>query len=543
MERKYDVIVIGSGMGGLTVASLVASQRGKRVLVLERHFRAGGFTHTFQRGRFHWDVGLHYVGQMAPGLPLRQLMDLVTGGRVEWSRMPEPFDRFCYPGLQFDLWSGKQNFTDSLSKEFPEERAAIEQYSRDLRRAATGIQIQSMRNNGSAVVRGLGALAALAMRTDFTQTTKGYLDAHFRDPRLKAVLASQWGDYGLPPSKSPFALHALIATHYMDGAWYPERGAATIADSVRQIVESRGGQFLMSREVSEVLVRDGKACGVRLRNGEEFFAPVIVSNAGAAITYLNLVPKECAIPFRDSLREFVETNPSTTALNLYIGFRGDPRELGFRGENYWIYSGFDHDRTYAERGNWIGKGEPPMAYLSFPSLKDPHAKAHTAEIITLADYEPFTRWRDEKWLRRGADYKALKEHLADTLIQFVDRRYPGFANLVEYRELSTPLTTESMTGHVRGGIYGLPSIAERFRPENRQWTCASSPIPGLYLTGADAATLGIAGALMGGVSALSWMPGGVSTPSLFRAAARSKSLPAELFDGHVHGRTELAGSR
>jgi phytoene dehydrogenase-like protein len=274
--------------------------------------------------------------------------------------------------------------------------------------------------------------------------------------------------------------------------------------------------------VTEILIRDGKAAGVRLRNGEQWFAPVVVSNAGAAVTYLKLVPGDYPIPFRDSLRQFVEANPPTSAISLYIGFKRDPRELGFQGENYWIYSGMDHDRTFAERDDWVADARPRMAYLSFPSLKDPRAKSHTAEIITMAGYETFARWSEQPWLRRDEDYKALKERLSDALIQFVDRQCPGFADLVEYRELSTPLTNESMTGHWEGGIYGLPAVAERYRPQNRAWTRARSPVPGLYLTGADTSSLGIVGALMGGVATLSWLPGGFWTPGLFREAARQK---------------------
>ncbi len=88
---RFDAIVIGSGMGALTVASLLAQLRGRRVLVLERHFKAGGFTHDFTRGRFHWDVGLHYVGEMRPGQRMRAVFDLVTRRAVEWNPMPEPF--------------------------------------------------------------------------------------------------------------------------------------------------------------------------------------------------------------------------------------------------------------------------------------------------------------------------------------------------------------------------------------------------------------------------------------------------------------------
>jgi phytoene dehydrogenase-like protein len=526
MATAYDLIVVGSGMGGLTVASLMALLRGKRVLVLERHFKAGGFTHTFRRGRFHWDVGLHYVGGMAPGTPSRKLFDLVTDGAVHWSPMPDVYDRFCYPGLRFDVPTGSGRLVSALCERFPEERVAIRRYMRDVRRAALGIQMEMMRSNGSAVARSMGWLVGRLLRSDMQRTTKEYLDAHIRDEQLAAVLASQWGDYGLPPGLSPFPLHALIATHYADGAWYPEGGAGTIADGVRTVVEREGGAIRLSSEVVEVIVRADQAVGVRLRDGEEILAPLVVSDAGAAITYLKLVSGEQTIPFRDDLRRFVEGTPTTTSLSLYLGLRRDPRELGFQGENYWIFSGFDHDRMYAERGDWIADGQPRIAYLSFPSLKDPRAQSHTAEIITFTSFEPFARWQDKRWLRRGDDYLALKERLSDALIRFVDRECRGFAGLVEYRELSTPLTNEFMTGHWKGGIYGLPSVGDRYRAENRAWTHPRSPIRGLYLTGADTGSLGIAGAVMGGVTTLSCLPGGVSTIAAYRAAQRHEAPSA-----------------
>jgi phytoene dehydrogenase-like protein len=113
-SQPYDLILIGSGMGALTVASMMARLRGKRVLVLERHFRAGGYTHTFQRGRFSWDVGVHYIGEMGEGSRIGQLFRLITGGKVAWNRMPDPYDVFEYPDLTFGACSGKDRFIDDL---------------------------------------------------------------------------------------------------------------------------------------------------------------------------------------------------------------------------------------------------------------------------------------------------------------------------------------------------------------------------------------------------------------------------------------------
>src|SRR5258708_34962670 len=98
---SYNAIIIGSGIGGLAAAAVLARIKRYRVLVLEQHFKLGGFTHTFQRpGGYEWDVGLHYVGEMNPGSSLRRVMDFITGGQVDWVAMKDPFEVFLYPGLK-----------------------------------------------------------------------------------------------------------------------------------------------------------------------------------------------------------------------------------------------------------------------------------------------------------------------------------------------------------------------------------------------------------------------------------------------------------
>jgi phytoene dehydrogenase-like protein len=525
-NHAYDLILIGSGMGALTIASLMAQLRGKRVLVLERHFKAGGFTHDFKRQQFHWDVGLHYVGQMGKGSSTRQLFDLVTQKGVEWHRMPEPFERFIYPGLTFDLYGKPKRFQADLIAQFPKEKRAIRRYLRDLPKAATALFLRNLRLNGNLLFKLMGYLGQLWSGIGLDLTTQEYLDRHFTNPQLKALLVSQWGDYGLPPALSPFAVHTTIALHYLNGGYYPVGGAGTIARSVQAIVKEQGGQFLLNREVTEILIENGRAVGVKVRRvnapdatEEIYYAPVIVSNTGAANTYLKLIPADYPIPFRESLRQFVQRHSSITNVTLYLGLADDPRKLGFRGENHWFYQAIDHNTTYQKCQRWDGEGEAPQCYVSFPSLKDPQATAHTAEIITLVDYKTFTQWKNQPWLNRDEAYQQLKQKISQTLIAQVDRHYPGFASLVAYHELSTPLTNEHFTGHLRGGIYGLPVIPERFAPENANWTKARTPLPGLYLTGADLYMGGIFPAVMAGITTLSCLPDGISIPQAFATAA------------------------
>ncbi len=519
--RNFDAIVIGSGIGGMTVASLMAQMRDTRVLVLERHFKLGGFSHSFTRpGHRSWDVGLHYVGGMDAAEPSRQLFDLVTARGVQWRKMVSPFEKFVYPDFTFEVPDSETRYRQALIARYPFERSAIETYFKDIRAAAKwyGVRImaQAMPASVGRLVRLVnGRRDALALKT-----TAGYLEERFRDPQLRALLASQWGDYGLPPSESAFAIHALVAGSYLGGGYYPVGGAGTIAKSIADIVTAHGGECLVNRRVNEILVSNGSAVGVRTTSGrsegdaEEFFAPLVVSDAGAYTTFCRLLPPSVPIPFRADLEERAAGHSFVT---LYLGFKDNPATLGFRGENHWIYDGYDHDALFRDR-SLVLAGRPRACYLSMQSLKDPEARAHTAEIISFVDYEAVETWKDEPWRNRGGEYEELKRRIADGLIDFVDRRYPGFKALVDYREVSTPLTVETFTGHRRGSVYGVPATPERFR---LHYLGVETPVRNLYLTGADVASLGIVGAMMGGVVTSARLMGNLGLFRIFAAAKRA----------------------
>lgn len=518
-ELSFDAIVIGSGMGALAFASIMAKLRRWRVLVLERHFKIGGFTHTFSRpGGWTWDVGVHYVGEMGRGMTGRRLFDFITDGQVDWSPLPDVYDVFDYPGLTVNVPKGRANFERALVDAFPAEKQALSQYFRDIQRAANWFSGHIMsfvtpRPIGWLVRAVNGLSESLAL-----QTTQQYLESHFEDARLRAVLASQWADYGLPPRRSAFVVHAVIVSHYLNGAWYPIGGAGQIPKAAGTVIQGAGGELLAGQEVTEIVLENGRAVGVRVQplkgkepGRREYRAPVVVSDAGAWNTFTRLLPREAS-----QLRSETDALPEgLEAVELFLGLKRDPRELGFQGENHWIFSSFDHEAMSGARNDLLN-GRAAMAYLSFPSLKDPQTKNHTAELIAPFSYRMLDAFREEPWRRRGANYEAAKERMTQALLDLVERRHPGFRNLVAYAELATPLTFESFTGAPSGTIYGYPATPERFR---KSWLGPKTAIPGLYLTGADAGMLGVMGALMGGVATASLLLGPMGFLKIMRAAS------------------------
>ena len=497
---KWDVIVIGSGIGGLTAASLLSVYAGRRVLVLERHYAAGGFTHTFHRPDYEWDVGLHYIGQVRDGTSrVRRAFDHVTEGKVSWNAMPEVYDRIIVNGQTFDLTRGLEQYREGMKRYFPGEVRAIDKYIAAVQSSNRAARLYYAEK---AVPQLVSRIAGGLMRAPFLRwakrTTAEVLSDLTSNQGLIGVLTGQWGDYGLPPAQSSFGIHATIAGHYFDGGSYPVGGASSIAAAIVPAIERNGGRVITSAEVAKILIDGEKAIGVKMADDREFLAPIIISDAGAANTFFRLLPGEMAC--LSSLRDGLRSIPISVAhLGLYVGIKATDAALGLNGTNLWIYPSLDHDANVARFANDI---DSPFAslYISFPSSKDPDFANRcpgrsTVEVLTFVPFEAFASWRDTKWKRRGAAYDSLKQNLAARLQTALERHVPAVAGKIDYAELSTPVTTRHFMNYEQGEIYGIGSTPARY---SMRALGARTPIRNLYLTGQDVTSLGVVGALFGG---------------------------------------------
>ena len=501
LAEQWDAIVIGSGVGGLTAAVLLAVHGGKRVLVLERHYEAGGFTHTFHRPGYEWDVGLHYIGQVQDeGSRERRAFDHITAGQLQWQAMPEIYDRIIIEGQTFDLVAGADRFREGLKQWFPRESRAIDRYIAAVQACnrASGLYYAE-----KAIPAPLAVLVGGLMRLPYLRwakrTTREVLESFTSNRELIGVLTAQWGDYGLPPAKSSFAVHATIAEHYFGGGSYPVGGASTIAAAMVPQIEHNGGSVVISAEVQGILLEGTNAAGVRMSDGREFRAPMVFSNAGAANTFERLLPP--GLPALDLLRVQLQTlQPSSAHLSLYVGLSQSASALGLKGTNLWIYSTFDHDASVERFARDIDSPFP-VVYISFPSAKDPdfqrrHPGKGTIEAITLVPYEAFAKWEETRWKRRGDEYDELKQRLSARLRTELERQVPSVVGNIACTELSTPVSTRHFMNYRHGEIYGVAPTPARF---GIRGLGARTPIRGLYLTGQDVSSLGVVGALYGGV--------------------------------------------
>ncbi|HLN00614.1 MAG TPA: NAD(P)/FAD-dependent oxidoreductase [Bryobacteraceae bacterium] len=502
VEDTFDAIVIGSGIGGLTAASLLARHAGQRVLVLERHYTPGGFTHVFHRPGYQWDVGVHYIGQVNdPASPIRATFDHLTDGRLQWHAMPDIYDRVILGGREYEFLSGTERLRDRLKEYFPSEGPAIDGYFRAVRSCArsTGLFFAA-----KAVPGPIERVAGPLMRAPFLRharrTTAETLAGLGCSRELAGVLAAQWGNYGLPPGRSSFGMHAIVAAHYFNGAAYPVGGAGAILETMLPAIEAAGGKLLVSADVKEVLLDNhGRTIGVRMQDGREFRAATVISDAGAANTYRHLLP-QLGRETQDVMQKIDRIPPSMAHISLYVGLKSTSEELGISPANLWICPGADHDANVSK--SEASCNEPlPVVFISFPSAKDPAFSSRypgraTIEVVAPAPFAWFEKWAETRWKHRGVEYDQLKADLADRLKSELENAVPQVRGKIDYCELSTPLSTLAFTNYQRGEIYGLAHVPERFRLK-----CLGprTPVLGLYLTGADVTTAGVTGAMMGGV--------------------------------------------
>lgn len=493
----WDCIVIGSGIGGMACGAALA-KHGQRVLLLEQHYVPGGMTHTFTRHGFRWDVGVHCLGEQGPKDVSGKLLHWLTDGQIRMNRLPEVYERFWFPGRQYTYSSNIENHQATLIRAFPKEEAAIRKYFRLVRWVFNMARpFYVLKAAPLPVNRVANAAMGGLWKRYWQRTTKEVLDELFSDDKLKAVLVAQWGYYGSPPSRSSFGMHAMVARHFFDGAFYPVGGSEAFAKYLLATINEAGGRTYVRASVDEILVEHGSAVGVRLSGGECIRAKRVVSAVGAKNTINRLLPEAHRSSSWARSLNGLSSSPAYLCLNL--GFEGDIRKAGASETNNWLMQSWDVEDSHWNFSD--PKAVPPIAYLSFPSLKDPELKERchersTGEALAFVHWEEFAAWADTRRGHRGADYEALKQELADRFVAHLRDQLPDIMKHLVYYEMSTPVSTHFFTRSWEGGIYSFETTPERFANTDLS---AHTPIKNLYLTGSDVISPGVAGALVAGV--------------------------------------------
>ncbi|XP_012693600.2 inactive all-trans-retinol 13,14-reductase [Clupea harengus] len=516
IPENLDAIVVGSGIGGLTAAACLA-KLGKRVLVLEQHDQSGGCCHTFVEKGFEFDVGLHYVGQLHENSLIRIAFDQITEGQLEFVTLDQHFDTI-HIGLgkehrEYSIYTGKTEMEAHLKKQFPDDTEAVEKFFKVMKVCARKTHY-------------LASLKLIPRWLALFLLKSGIADLCSSVFRLSATSATDWADqltsnkdlqvifsylfYGVPPRDSSILINALLIHHYKRGAYYPKGGASEISYHISNTIRKYGGDVLVRAPVCQVLLdKDGAACGVAVRKGQELVevkAPVVISNCGLFNTLKNFLPPEVHMK-QDVQARLDLVKPGRGCFLIFSGFDGTAEELGIVSTNMWLFRNNNMDGMmdeYFEMSKEEAPDNAPMMFITFPSAKDPTAKIrHPGKscmtILTMVKYEWFEEWKDSAVRKRGDDYMTYKMRFATNLFNWACLHFPKLKDKLVFQEVATPLSNMHYLGAYRGAMYSAEHNLDRYDPVSIAKNRCDTPIKNLYISGQDVFSCGIAGALHGGL--------------------------------------------
>ncbi|WP_321778448.1 NAD(P)/FAD-dependent oxidoreductase [Sulfurimonas sp.] len=497
---KFDTIIIGSGAGGLSAAICLA-KAGQKVLVLEQHYVAGGWCHSFKLHGSKFTPGIHYIGLLEDGESTSELYKgLGIANDLTFFKMNKDAYEHCYIGNErFDIPANFEEFKNALIKRFPHEKKSITRYLNTIKDVSRELQLIPKMNGFLDAItipwrtRHMGKYGLFSL--------KRVIDWHVKDPLLQIILNVQCGDHGLPPALASFPLHAAVMEHYFSGGYYPKGGGASIVDAMIKKINLHGSQVRVKQMVKSIIIQgeeDKKAVGVELQSGEKIYANNILSNADPHKTYVDLVGQN---HLSKKLNEKLDsTKYSCTSIMLFLTVNLDVREAGLDSGNIWVMPNKDMDEVYSDMMSVdiLSTDKFKGLFVSCTTLKDPDSfdgKHHVLEVITYINYESFKEFEGEK-KKRSKEYLVFKEKLMSKMINSLEEVIPNISKHIVHKDLATPITNNHYINSSKGNVYGTAKNLKQigpfaFRPK--------SEIQNLYLCGASILSHGVAGASHSGV--------------------------------------------
>lgn len=485
MKRKYDVVIVGSGLGGL-VSAIILAKEGYSVCVLEKNNQFGGNLQTFVRDKTIFDTGVHYIGGLDKGQNLYNYFKYI--GIIDDLKLKK-LDEDAYDIISFDddereypHAQGYDNFVKQLKKYFPEEEEALKAYCKKLVDTCDSFPLYNLKN--SEVKYDPAVLS---------ENAKEYIDSVTQNEKLRAVLAGSNFLYAGIEDKSPLYVHALSVNSYMQSSWRCINGGSQITKQLIKQLKKYGGETYKYREVSGFGFEEDKLVSAKIKNGEEVFGDIFISNIEPKTT-LNLVGEK---RFRKSFYNRVQGLENVgSAFSLYLVFK--PNTFKYLNHNYYHFK--DSTKVWktmhATQETWP---EGYMASMNVSAKQNEWAESMT--LITFMDFNEVKQWEHThnttaEEMDRGEAYNRFKDQKTEQFLIEVEKKFPGIRDCIQSVHASTPLSYRDYIGGQNGNLYGY--VKDSNNPM-KTFISAKTKIDNLYLTGQSINMHGVLGVTIGAV--------------------------------------------
>jgi phytoene dehydrogenase-like protein len=475
-DAHYDVVVIGSGVGGLIAANLLARD-GAKVLLAEQHYMVGGFCSTFRRGGFTFDAATHFYPLLGNPDTLTGQLLVQLGVETGWVKM-DPVDTFHFPdGSCFAVPASLDEYLAKLRGEFPHQAAALDGFFAEVREAyLLGLLYYFRGRETPRLAPYLGL------------TVREVLDRHIADRKLRLLLTADCPHWGSPPARTSFVFDAMLRLSYFLGNYYPRGGSQAFADDLARCFEARGGHVLTSMAARRIVVEGGAARGVELealrgplsvvrppspleaaaeRTAEGRYrvhCDAVLSNADLLHTWEELVPPEHVPPgYVAGLRRL---RPTYACFLTHLGLTGvDAAALDAVQGYYWD----DWDADGAGRGTVRFKLFVPTLFE--PAMAPPGGQVAILQKVVEMDYEQ---------TEAAGGWQRHKQEVEDFLVAGLEEILPGAGAHIAVRSSATAHTSWRFTLNHQGAMLGWemsPGQLGAGRPD------ISGPLDGLFTCG------------------------------------------------------------
>jgi all-trans-retinol 13,14-reductase len=478
--QQYDVIIIGSGIGGLVCGNIL-SMEGMQVCVLEKNKQIGGCLQTFSRDKVIFDSGVHYIGGLGEGQNLYQIFKyLGLMDKLKLERMDEDaFDKIIIDNdeKEYPLAQGHENFIARLSEYFPDEKNAITKYCETIQSICKKFPLYNLRSGGQ-----------YSEKQDVLETdTKTFLESLTSNKKLQSVLAGNNILYAGQQDKTPFYIHALILNSYIESSWKCVDGGSQIAKLLAQNIRKYGGDVLTNKEVKKIAAENRKVIHVELHDGSKLSATNYISNMHPVKTMEMLETNLIKAAYKNRIKN-LENSISSFSVNVVL------KKDSFKYFNYNYYwhkeNAVWNMQNYTEE-NW------PLGYALFlsPSSKTKE-HADVLSILTYMRYDEVKKWEltfntTSRPTERGKTYDDFKKQKAETLLHVVQEKFPELKNCILSYYVATPLSYRDYLGTNDGSLYG---VVKDYKDPVKTLIAPQTKLPNFFLTGQNLNLHGILGA-------------------------------------------------